>query len=830
MSLPQAQKDIANKPAANSVVDPVDKKTMAADVDRKLRFYGVVRAFSESRMPSNEQIDRFLKYCLEHSPVDTNDLSPEGRRLIQDTRDIIETARLMVQQKNADELFQNFIWHTRDVDVDQAKKDPNEVIPVDKEKAKGDGRQAVQHLRTLLSLVMTNAEVRKLLSDFSVIGRDILARTASKVADKARPDEERLRQIDDTAPRNQFVSEGGRVVSPDETPVLEARIPGTNTTVAQHPREELGHGAKVTTGNGETLSGAQAKDEAQRRANETTDRARAEGQRQADELNDTVNGDAVPSDREDAEAKKSGLMNKLRGYRDNLTDRIPQEHKDRANDHYDRAKGVLLDEYFPEERRDQFIYRGKKIIVECQNHKDYQESITWLLDFLEEYAAHGKTVAGHGKDSHQQLTSDPAVQQATTELRTLLERFANGLSLSIIGDAMQALYNDAQQDEDLRNWFRSVDAYVRKVLLEPGFVLEPKCNDDANSLRESGRQFYDEKYKGHFDNLFNAAGDWFRALGEDPLNKRFGEDWARLTKDLLFDSEGSLKFKPELWLDIRKVILPSIIDQIGYVPIPRIEYTDDALDLVIENLALSGRNLFPNVVSMEAHNYIRFSPYNAITDEQHHEFILTFGQIQADMRDVAFYFKKKSGFPKLSDSGLADVLLGGEGLTITAHIASADKDKSSVFKVKNVNVKVGTLKFSIRDSKHDVLYKTLRPLATGLVKKQLQKAIADAVKTGLEYIDGQLVGVRDRMAEAKADENKSQTQVLAEMFQRNKEQAGSVKSKGDEKGSHFKVVSRRDSALIPDKGHPAGWANRTQEREEAAQRGTDWRSDAFSVV
>lgn len=36
------------------------------------------------------------------------------------------------------------------------------------------------------------------------------------------------------------------------------------------------------------------------------------------------------------------------------------------------------------------------------------------------------------------------------------------------------------------------------------------------------------------------------------------------------------------------------------------------LDLVIENLALSGRNLFPNVVSMEAHNFVKFSPYNAI--------------------------------------------------------------------------------------------------------------------------------------------------------------------------------------------------------------------------
>ena len=82
-------------------------------------------------------------------------------------------------------------------------------------------------------------------------------------------------------------------------------------------------------------------------------------------------------------------------------------------------------------------------------------------------------------------------------------------------------------------------------------------------------------------------------MGDDPLNARFGQDWARLTKDLLFDSEGSLKFKPELWGDIKRVILPAIVDNVGYIPIPRVEYTDDALDLVIENLTLSGKNLFP---------------------------------------------------------------------------------------------------------------------------------------------------------------------------------------------------------------------------------------------
>ena len=108
-----------------------------------------------------------------------------------------------------------------------------------------------------------------------------------------------------------------------------------------------------------------------------------------------------------------------------------------------------------------------------------------------------------------------------------------------------------------------------------------------------------------------------------------------------------------------------VLCKVRYVPIPRIEYTDDSLDLVVENLTLQGRNLFPNIIEMEAHNFIKFSPYDAITDDYNHHLTLSLHQMQADMRDVAFYYRKKTGIPKMSDSGLADVLLGGEGLNVS---------------------------------------------------------------------------------------------------------------------------------------------------------------------
>lgn len=196
-----------------------------------------------------------------------------------------------------------------------------------------------------------------------------------------------------------------------------------------------------------------------------------------------------------------------------------------------------------------------------------------------------------------------------------------------------------------------------------------------------------------------------------------------MTKDLLFDDQGSLQFKPHLWRDIRNVIIPAFVDKAGYFPIPRIEYTDDNLDLVLENLALAGRNILPNVLEMEMRNYLKMSPYDAIQDNGRSELRLEGSQMQVDMRDVAFWYKKKGGMgPNMSDSGLADVLIGGKGLQVDIHIVTTDKrDKGRIIKVKDVNVKMDSLKFSIRGSKHDLLYKVFGSVATGLVKKQIQK-------------------------------------------------------------------------------------------------------------
>jgi hypothetical protein len=95
-------------------------------------------------------------------------------------------------------------------------------------------------------------------------------------------------------------------------------------------------------------------------------------------------------------------------------------------------------------------------------------------------------------------------------------------------------------------------------------------------------------------------------------------------------------------------------------------------------------------------------------DTHHHRFRLGLSQIQADIRDVAFAFRRKSGWPLKSDHGLADVVISGKGISVDVECESVENRRDRVFKVNHVNVSLDVLKFSIRDSRHDLLYKVSR--------------------------------------------------------------------------------------------------------------------------
>ncbi|KAM0751353.1 hypothetical protein T439DRAFT_380336 [Meredithblackwellia eburnea MCA 4105] len=803
-------RQIHNHPPPNAVTAPTRIDEKNADIDRKVKLFGVVSAFREGKYPSNAQIDKTLSYILANPPVDTDKLSKDGQALISDFQEIIKTAQKIVQVKNQDELAQSFLYHSRHIDTNHVNFKENVNTSVTKDDLKSDGDQAVEHLRTLGKLIFTNSEARKLLKDVGILGRDIAADGAAKISDVARPADQDLAKVDEPAPSNQWVGPNGEIHGHHD-PAPDTGL-AAKRDAAKAKAEEKANEAKAEVDESANRI-ATAGDEAQARQGEfATDEQKANAA--ADAAGDV------------AQKEKKKKLEQLKA-------KIPEEHKERAKEQLQKAKEYAKDK-FPQERRDRFIYRLKKVVVENQRHRNYQEAVEFFLDRAEHYHGHAKDIGSQGGSEGLNIRKDTSYQQAEFELQTLLERFANGQSMQPIFDAVDQLYTDAKNDQELTHWFKQLDVYVRRCLQEAGYIMTDQADRDGRVLLDSGKRFWDPKtgkYAGHKDALFDSVGTFFKAYADDELNVKLGEDVKKFTKALLMDSDGNLKYKADLWSDVRTVILPTIIRHAGYIPIPRIEYTDNQVDVVIENLTLESQNLLPNVFELEARNYFKVSPYKSIPDEGKHTFILSFAQVQADIKDVAFYINKKQGFPKLKDSGLADVFIGGKGISGKIHLASTGR-KDHAFRVMDVKIKIDKLKFAVRDAKYSFLISTFKPIITGLVKKAVCRAIADGIEGGLVQLDAQLADISERMEDAKNQEDGVSTlDALKTSYKEKREEAKEAKEAVEPKGQ-FQITSDRDAKLV-DWTSKNSMVDKIGDRKDAVHASADshdWHSPAFDIV
>src|SRR5579859_1728050 len=152
-------------------------------------------------------------------------LSSEGRQLVQDLRDVLNSMKYLWLKKNHEEELQNFLYHT--IQASTTPDSTNINAPVSKDQAQEHGQQALDGLRTLGRLLITNGQFRKLLEDCTLLARDMAADGAQKATQKIRPDQERLDKIDEAEPDHQW----------HETP---PSLGGMRETVKQKAQEVRG--------------------------------------------------------------------------------------------------------------------------------------------------------------------------------------------------------------------------------------------------------------------------------------------------------------------------------------------------------------------------------------------------------------------------------------------------------------------------------------------------------------------------------------------------------------------------------------------------------------
>ena len=271
------------------------------------------------------------------------------------------------------------------------------------------------------------------------------------------------------------------------------------------------------------------------------------------------------------------------------------------------------------------------------------------------------------------------------------------------------------------------------------------------------------------------------------------------------------------------------------------------LDAVVENLVVESENLMPNILEIQADTFFRFGR-KKIHNRNQHRFSVHASQIQCDLKDVAYYIKKKQGFPSIKDTGLMDIFLGGEGLSFDMRLATAQpKDRNRIFLVENVNVKIRNLNIVLKKSNHKTLFNFFKPLLMGVMKPAIAKAAEMQIRKSFDQLDEQMWLVQKEYNKAKEAAKDQPPEETANMFKMYinaiEKRITELKEKAEKTTSNTKVTScrlyyanpeinvanTRETSLFPNIQLPGATSTKATKYREMAREGDEWRSPVFDL-
>lgn len=258
-----------------------------------------------------------------------------------------------------------------------------------------------------------------------------------------------------------------------------------------------------------------------------------------------------------------------------------------------------------------------------------------------------------------------------------------------------------KSDSRLRTAIQLLAHFLANCLREPDFLNDRKwIREEAGGRLEDVRDVIEgEGYGNDLRSLADEARDLIKSLDREPRTAHLKESLRKLLEDLFVTESATatagFRLKTELLNDMG-VIVGNLLQRAKFLRVPDIEIHDEDLDFTAHNVILDAAELIPqqfkmtivteNLVEKMKHQQEEQEQPVLTEEEKERVFVnlepsepkhlpasvlpesssdwkthLKFEVkgIHGHCRNVHFNVRKRSGFPQLSDEGLADLRVWG---------------------------------------------------------------------------------------------------------------------------------------------------------------------------
>jgi len=337
----------------------------------------------------------------------------------------------------------------------------------------------------------------------------------------------------------------------------------------------------------------------------------------------------------------------------------------------------------------------------------------------------------------------PDFKSVMKRFKRLVSEFSGGKSIDDLVFYTKEFFRMMKENAQLRNVIHDSGEFGLSFL-RAGYPTKEAVPQDQIARLDHIIQESDSLFIGLANHYviwrlleeIQLVGD---AIRDDPLRRKLAQDTRTFLSDfLIYDAMGKPQLNGEVVRQLKFLVLPILRENLAYIPLPRIEGSNEKMDFWIENVILATSDILPDNMKIDVRSKTLLNR-PGMTGTANTLVRLSLDNVLVNLKDVRFWYRKKT-FPKMTDEGFVDVFIAGSGIRVRLDLMAdfAQASQGSIFTVQNVKVDTDRVKIKIHESKHDFLYSVVLALFKGRVRREIQLKAEESIRSNFARINAAL--------------------------------------------------------------------------------------------
>ncbi|KAJ5287014.1 hypothetical protein N7478_002700 [Penicillium angulare] len=407
-------------------------------------------------------------------------------------------------------------------------------------------------------------------------------------------------------------------------------------------------------------------------------------------------------------------------------------------------------EHLAGQEKETLLHRLKKTVQRLRERTDYSDSVSTIAQLVQRYAVlYANAAEDTASAAHEDFDVNSDLKLAVDQFWGLLRSFGNAEEWDQLQQKFHNVLRHADKDPEFESLMGEVGTSLQDMLTDPEFF--DSAQEKLNELQQQSEKVGSETGLRQDVNDFLAqTRRTLRTIPDDPAvfklinatKKIYGHAW-----------DAYNNHKTDFPADLANVVFPVILRMIQYVPIPRLEISAPEMDLLVENLVLEPghtvnfSSFLPYRLHLHTRNDIEIIKKHAKrTDTTVRTiFNVAVNGLNISAQDFGYWFKTHTLFFRLRDEGIASFFLDRRGIDISLDIEIGRGRLEQIFTLRGVRVRIHKLDYKVQKSKWRFLLWLTKPFLKPLVRRVLEKKIAEEIVNAAFALNRELVFARERL-------------------------------------------------------------------------------------